>query len=261
MSKNQFKLNFLGVGAQKAATSWIFKCLTEHPDISMPSVKETHFFSNDKDFSNGLKFYKSYFKECDFSKIVGEYSTSYLSNKNTPVRIKDNFPDVKIIFSLRNPADRAFSHFLHIKYKNRLNKNTTLKDAIKEYPEIIENGMYARHLKTFFDVFPGSNMLILFYDDINKDPKSQIEKLYTFLGVDKYFVPDGINAKYNTSSARRSSLHSKVNKFYFFLKKSFTGRFIIKVLKFLKINSYLFYGLLNKYNKKPILSDEDRKYL
>jgi hypothetical protein len=261
MNKNKFKVDFIGVGAQKSATSWIFKCLSEHPDICMPLMKEIHFFSDDVKFNKGMDFYKNYFKSCKKNKIIGEYSTLYLSNESALLRIKDNFPDVKIIISLRNPIERAFSHFLHIKSKNNSQKNLSLNNALKKFPEIIENGMYEKHVKLILDTFSKNNILILFFDDINKYPRQQIKNIYNFLGVRSNFIPTGINIKYNTSSARLSSAHKTINKLYFLFKKKFIGRLIIKILKSIRINSYLFYNILSKHNKKPILSNEDREYL
>ena len=117
----QFQPYFLGIGAQKSATSWISKCLNEHPDICVALSKETHFFSDDKRFSQGIEHYKLYFTNCCNKNIhKGEYSTTYLFSKFAPQRICNMYPDVKLIVSLRNPVDRAISHIKHLisKLKN-----------------------------------------------------------------------------------------------------------------------------------------------
>jgi len=261
MIKN-FKVDFIGIGAQKSATSWLFKCMVEHPDVCGPKSKEVHFFSKDEKFSKGIEFYKTYFEHCNRNNVIGEFSTSYLTSNKAPKRIKQLFPEIKIIVCLRNPVDRAFSHFLHLQSKNRLPKNASLKMAIKKYPQIIENGMYGKYLQKYFSVFSKNQILVLFYKDIKNNPEKVIKSIYKFLGVDDKFLPKGIDKKYNTSAARLSPWHNRINKIYFKLKKSKTGRRTMNIIKFFGINSYTFYDFLIKLSRqKKVISNKDKKYL
>ena len=79
-------IRFIGIGAQKSATSWISKCLSEHPEICVCSQKEIHFFNNDAKFLKGIQYYKTFFKDCARNKISGEYKQNFhmlgLNNKN-----------------------------------------------------------------------------------------------------------------------------------------------------------------------------------
>ncbi len=260
--ENSFKLDFIGIGAQKSATSWIYKCLLEHPEICGCSNKETHFFSRDKDFDKGFSFYKKYFIYCDPNKVIGEFSTSYLSDEKAFKRIKRYFPKVKIIVCLRNPIDRAFSHYLHLRSKGEINKQTTLFEAIKNYPEIIENGKYGKHLEKYFKEFSKEQILVLFYSDIKDNPENFIKKVYRFLNVDESFIAQGVNKKYNTSSARLCPLYMKINRIYLFIKNKKIGRLIIKIIKFFGITPYTIEGVMSKFSKAPNkISKEEIKYL
>jgi len=257
-----FKLDFIGIGAQKSATSWIYKCLLEHPEICGCPNKETHFFSRDKDFKKGPNFYKKYFIHCDPNKVVGEFSTSYLSDKNAYKRIKKYFPEVKIIVCLRNPIDRAFSHYLHLRSKNKIDKQTTLLEAIKKYPEIIENGKYGKHLARFFNNFYKEQILVLFYDDIKNNPKKFIKNIFKFLGVNEKFIATGTNKKYNTSSARLCPLYVKVNKVYWFAKDKKIGKAAIKIAKTFGLTSYTMNNIIDKFsNVSDKISQEEKNHL
>ena len=116
------KVDFFIVGAPKAGTTSLYHYLNEHPEISMSSQKEPDYFS-DADIQNEgmyygknridtIKKYHSLFDDNSESKLKGEASVSYLFYKNVPQKIKAYNPDSKIIIMLRNPIERAFSHYL-----------------------------------------------------------------------------------------------------------------------------------------------------
>jgi hypothetical protein len=260
--QDDFRIDFIGIGGQKCATSWIFKCLSEHPEVCVCSSKETHFFCDDKKFAQGLEFYQQHFDHCSGSQAVGEFSSAYLGSKQAPERIQNVFPDVKLIVSLRQPVDRAFSHYLHLKSKRMIEPDETIAEAIKKYPEVVEYGMYGKCLERYLDTFPAEQILIVWYDDLQKDPINFIKKIYKFLSVDENFVPKIINQKYHTAEVRASKIYRKINKTYIQLRQHALGRLLIKILKITGINSYNINNLIQKNQPpKPEISAEDRGYL
>jgi len=112
------KVDFIGVGVQKAATSWIFQCLLEHPEIPAGSDKETNFFNFR--YSFGYPWYQSKFQFGEWK--AGEFSTLYFVDKNVPERIHRYNPKVKLILSERDPVERAFSQHQREIRRNRLPK-------------------------------------------------------------------------------------------------------------------------------------------
>src|SRR6056297_2233099 len=119
--RENFSPDFIGIGAMKAATSWIYKCLIEHPEVCGSSKKELHFFDRPQNYKKGIDYYISFFKHCPQDKAKGEYTPNYLYSPATPELISRHFPNVKIIVCLRNPAERAWSHYLFsVKKKGRL---------------------------------------------------------------------------------------------------------------------------------------------
>ncbi len=110
LNKKQ-KIDFIGIGAAKAASTWIFTCLNEHPEICSDSRKETNFFSRYYNYKKGIKYYYSLFSHCSEDKIKGEFSPTYISSPQAPYLIYKHFPEVKLIACLRNPVDRAYSEY------------------------------------------------------------------------------------------------------------------------------------------------------
>jgi len=249
------KVNFIGIGAQKAATTWIFKCLEEHPDICVSNPKETFFFCEDDKFQRGAEYYKSFFLGCEERKITGEYTTSYLSTPGTAERIKKYYPDVQLIVCLRDPVKRAISTYNHLDFKN-ITKKLNFKEALVECPEIVEYGFYYRYLRNYFDLFPRENILVLIYEDIEKDPGEFIEKIYSFLGVDDEFVPKGVNSKVNTSAARSSSINKGINRLYLKKGNNFLMSRIIKFARRLGVNKYKIDATFKRNDYKNISEEE-----
>jgi len=256
------KLDFIGIGAQKAATSWIYKCLLEHPEICGFPGKETYFFTREERYQKGLEYYASLFAHCDRNKIIGEFSTPYLTKDQVPERIKAVFPDVKLIACLRDPVERAQSHILHLESKNEKFKQMDMAEIIRQVPQVLEGGMYGKYLEKYFQLFPRKHILVLFYEDIKKDPVGFMQKVYEFLGADKAFTPPSAEKKYHTSRARLSPWHKTANRWHKKLRKSGWGRSIIKGLKALGMNSGTVYNVLDKTGEATRkLTKEEKEYL
>ncbi len=222
--RNNFKIDFIGIGAVKCATTWISKCLDEHPQICLSRIKEVRFFNNVKKYRRGIDWYKSYFKNCPDDSIKGEFTPGYMNFNQVAERIKRLFPNAKLIVSLRNPIERAYSDYWYSKVRGfELNE---FKKAIKENSRYVEWGFYYKKLKPFFELFPKENILVLIYEDITKNPLKFIQKIYHFLGVDKNFIPPSINKKIWTTSE---------NQFPF----AGLNRIIIRSIKISKKNIFL----------------------
>jgi len=251
---------FIGIGAQKSATTWIFKVLSDHPDIFIPKEKEIHFFSDDENYNKGAKWYESKF-ENSTEKIVGDMSTSYLSSEKAVDRIIKHYSGAKIIVCLRNPVDRTVSHINHLISKNKLSYKDNLDFILHKYPEVIENSLYGKHLSGYFNKISRENFFVCFFDDIVKTPKKVVVDLYNFLGVDSKYVPNNINMKYNSSDIRLNKLHSIMNRFYFMLNKSKVGRILIGILKSLGFSSIQLLIFINKFSRKKKTFELNKKDL
>lgn len=194
--------DFIGLGAQRAGTSWIYACLYEHPDIYAP-IKEVHFFSREAAWSRGYEWYESTFRKRPSDAKAGELSTSYLSSPETPARIRDRYPDVKLFVSFRNPVDRAYSNYLNDLVAGRVNQGTDFGEALSEHSEYVYQGLYATHLARFLELFRSDQVLAMVYEDSLTDPVEFVQKIYRFLGVDPSFVPSMAHSQVNAGRVPR----------------------------------------------------------
>ena len=175
------KPSFLIIGAQKAGTTSLFRYLLQHPDVKAPTRKQVHFF--DLNFSHGERWYFSHFppKLNSQTKITGEASTEYLFHPEVAQRAKAILPNIQIIVLLRDPVERAYSHFHHMKRAGR--ELLSFENAIERELEIfsqrggfdftredvsdiynqsyLARGFYATQLERWFVHFPREQFLIL----------------------------------------------------------------------------------------------------
>ncbi len=191
--------NFLGIGPTKTATTWLFACLREHPEVFLPSAKETQFFAR-RDFTDCLREYEQFFEGSERAKAVGEISPRYFASPEAPQRIHRHLPNVKLIVTLRDPVERLESEYWHLR-----RMNVGIGDQSRVIPEtleaalatheaaLIEPSLYARHLKRWLALFDRSRVHIIFGDDVRSDPASVVRGVFEFLGVDPSFTPPALH--------------------------------------------------------------------
>lgn len=189
-------VSFIGIGAQKAGTSWMYACLYEHPELYMP-VKEINFFSRERFITKGVDWYNSIFVNCPANKLCGEFSTSYLASELAPERIHNYNPQIKLILIVRDPVNRAYSNYINDIKSGSIPKNTPFEDALKIRSEYINNGLYGKHIKNYLKMFDRERILIVDYLDIKNKPKDVIETTYRFLNVNPDFLPWALNKNIN----------------------------------------------------------------
>jgi hypothetical protein len=206
---------FLFVGAERAGTTWFYTKLREHPDIFLPDTKELHFFNkfntNLEELNRferlGLEYYTRFFRAYDGQKAIGEVCPMYLCDPYAPARIKQILPEVKIIASLRNPVDRAYSHYWMARWKGWV--EVSFDEVVKEKdPRFIQRGMYHKQIARYFDLFPPGRICILIYEEVFADPASALGTLADFLDVETDFFHSlqELAQRENASSAYRSPI-------------------------------------------------------
>ena len=186
----------------------------------MPNVKEPFFFGASEVYAKGLDWYFNLFKDIDPKKITGEGSTSnfydhvpYFYNDGhklkydhslpvIPELVTTALPGIKIIICLRDPVQRAVSHYGLWLGKGNVSPFLGIKKPAEERRKlrIIEYGYYAKYLELWKKYVPDNRLQVLiFEEDILDRPNETIQKVYEFLGLDSAVVPQRINSKVNKS--------------------------------------------------------------
>ncbi|MBN1218120.1 MAG: sulfotransferase domain-containing protein [Anaerolineae bacterium] len=177
--------NFLYIGAEKAGSSWIYEILREHPQVFVPVAKDIQFF--DKNYDKGIEWYLSLFKSGAGQRAVGEVSHDYFLAEETAVLIQKHLPGVRLICCLREPIERTMSSFLFYR-TTVLDKRTTFAEFAFD-DRILKLSDYYYNLYPFYQRFPRQNILVLYFDDLKKNPRLFAQRIYKFLKVDPDFQP------------------------------------------------------------------------
>lgn len=175
-------IDFLVIGAGKSATTWLQTQLQADPDIYMVDP-ELHYFS--REYHRGDDWYLSQFSDEGVGKVVGEKSNSYLDDPESPARIKRVLPDVKLIAQLRNPVERAYSHYCMMFNRGEVGPDieSHLDPSKLKDDRILEIGNYATHLRNFSELFGREKILILFFEGVKADPDGQMSRVRAHLGL------------------------------------------------------------------------------
>lgn len=206
--------DYLVIGVIKGGTTSLCAALNEHPFVSPASKKEIHFF--DYDFYRGIDWYRSNFplerQRADFATrngrpfLTGEASPSYFSHPWAPERIARHLPDAKLIVAMRNPIDRAYSHF-HMSFGRGEEPIASFEDAIAHEEERLTpetkrllakprynsvplacwsyllRGRYAEHLERWLQFFPREQFLFVKSEDLTAEPNRTLSAVHEFLGL------------------------------------------------------------------------------
>lgn len=183
---------FLGIGAQRAATTWAYECLKEHPQIYMAGKKEIHFFN--LNFNKGLTWYENHFKAADNYTSIGEITPNYLNNPDAIPRMAKTIPKAKLFVILREPISRAYSAYklLHEQFKGM-----TFQQACEYSDYLINLSYYAKDLKRVLAHYDRESIGIYLYDDVKNRPHEMLAELYSFLGVNPHYRPKAADNIYN----------------------------------------------------------------
>ena len=196
--------NFLIIGAMKSGTTALYYYLEQHPEIYMSPVKEPNFFSSrEQENAAGavthIGTYQHLFRGVSGEKAVGEASHSYLYEPGAAAEIRRYLPEAKLIAILRNPIDRAYSHFLHMvrsgtepldDFAQALQEEEVGIHKERTFQDYIGRGLYHDQLKRYFGTFPQGQVRIYLYEDLSDAPISTVQDAFRYLKVEVSFVPD-----------------------------------------------------------------------
>lgn len=189
-------IDFLIIGAQKAGTTALFHYLSAHPDVFMPPQKEVAFFSRDREYQRGNEWYLThYFNGSGSKQIKGEASPAYMLFDCVPARIREHSPEIKLLAILRNPIDRAYSHYL-MAVRRSIEQKTFDERVAEELqhrwiPDAERNhdlnyilfGEYGRILENYLAYFRREQIKVIFSEHLRSNRLETLNEVFEFLGL------------------------------------------------------------------------------
>lgn len=236
--------DYLIIGAEKCGTTSLYEYLLRHPNIIPAKGKEISYFDNK--FRNGFGWYKTFFpsllnKKCNqnFLKnkiISGEATPRYLNHPHAPKRVLKLLPKIKLIVLLRNPVDRAYSHYQMevIRGREKLSFEKAIeceKERISEefqkmeiddtyysrkyyWFSHLEAGIYIKQLKRWMGLFPKNQFLIIQSEDLFKNTTSTYNVVLKFLGLSHYELPEYKKFKERKYQKLDTGLRKKLSDYF-----------------------------------------------
>jgi len=211
--------NLFVVGVVRGGTTSLWGYLQQHPEIYMSPVKEPHFFSQ-----AGAKLAPLYRTEQAYldlfsaarEPVRGEASASYFGDAATPQAIKRASPQAKILIILRDPIERAYSHYWHVVSNGH--ERRTFVEAVREEladrrtpgaERYVKRGFYSKPLRRYLDVF-GDSVHVLFLEELSRRPAKILRAVFDFLAVDPDFASQLVAERRNTFQLPRGPVASLV---------------------------------------------------
>ncbi len=275
--------NFLIIGAPRSGTTTLHEELKRHPQVFMSSIKEPLFFAvegEDEQFHGpqdnqgirDLKTYCSLFSGVRYKQAIGEASPLYLYSQKAPYRIKHYIPNVKLIAILRNPIDRAYSHFLHHKLLGYENLDD-FREAIEAEEErermrwspfwfYRKMGLYGEQLTRYFSLFQSDQIRVFLFEDLQQNPKSLFKDIAQFLGIDGGLVikaPAVHNASGYPINVKLNTFLTQPNFISTILRPFLSEKARLKLR--LKVWDVILRGVRQSNLRKPPLRPEVREWL
>jgi len=201
--------DFIVIGAQKSGTGRFHSLLVRHPNVRRAAVKEVHYFDNPERFRNGIEWYRRCFppptRENGRTTITGESTPAYLLNPLVPERMAEAVPQARLIVLLRNPVDRAYSHYHHIVRnggetrsfeeameegmkqtpgeEDKASEREHRKNVVKQPRAYLSRGIYVDQLQRWSEFFSDEQMLVLKSEDFFEHESDTMKIVQGFLGL------------------------------------------------------------------------------
>jgi len=191
--------NFVFIGPDKSGSTWINKILNNHSSVYVSPAKDTYYF--DRNYFRGKSWYLNQFPNSSKFPVVAEVCHDYLFSPIAAERIASDLPDVRLMVTLREPIDRAYSAYLYMRALGMT--RLSFEDAVLEYPNLLRNGLYALHLESYFSLFEKSRIYVSVFDDLNSDPQLFADHLFGYLGVDSISLSPSLQSAERAASQAR----------------------------------------------------------
>ena len=185
--------DFLIIGAAKSGTTTLYEYLCRHPQVYsigehpyFTNTKEPNFFGEDEKYAKGLEYYATLFNDAKPDHLCFEASTDYTKYPEFPqsaARIPQALPQIKLIYIMRHPVDRAYSYYLHLCRHSGVKE--TFEDYGKKTSVCVDGSDYIIQIEQYLQYFPRESFLFLLMDDLLKNTQETLRQVFHFIGIDE----------------------------------------------------------------------------
>ena len=267
--------NYMFLGAAKSATTTYYDILKNHNEVFVPKFKEPHFFNFDKNFSKGIDWYsQTYFGNVSEEKAIIDFTPTYLYSNLCAERIFNCLGSkMKFVVILRNPVDRAYSHYNHSvrdgheekSFIDAINLESKRIDKFKKNNDFlselrcsyISQGMYFNMLNSYLKYYNINDFLIINFDEeVIKNINKTKTKLSDFLNIDLTDLDFNVHSN-KSGKSKNKLIQTLINK----------DNILRKVLKFFvpQMSRQILRNRIKNLNKKEfnynLISDKKRKII
>jgi hypothetical protein len=200
-------LDFLLVGAPRCGTTSLFEYLRRHPGVFVPAAKELPFFTDEARFARGWEdFAASFFAGAPPDALWGKLTPQYWRHaERAAPRIAAALPEVRLLVLLRNPVDRALSHYRFMLRRGA--ESVSFAEAVadptgRKYDQYVLAGQYGSILERYLQHFDLSQVRVIFTEELEAIPSETLEGVWRFLGLDPEFRPANLGRRYNVGGDR-----------------------------------------------------------
>jgi hypothetical protein len=173
--------DFIAIGPPRTATTWLHEVLQGH--VCLPADrKETDFFT--RFYDRGIDWYADYFRHCGSGMTVGELSPMYFASPQARERIARDLPQCKIICSLRDPVERAYSNYRML--RRIVATKVDFETAATTRGDLLESNRYGTHLAQWLASFGRERVQVLIYDDLESMPQAFLDSVCDFIGIARF---------------------------------------------------------------------------
>ena len=192
------KLDFFIMGTEKGGSTYLLQCVREHPAIFMPD-QEIAFFEDAFYHEDDLSDFEANFVDSGSATLLGVKRPTMLGHPEFGPRLHRAYPDARLIAILRHPIDRALSAYTHHRSIGTIPNQDAerflsrmLEGPLADYPRastVLEQGRYERDLRRVEEHYPRDRMCLLTLDDVKKDDRAALRRVFEFLDVDPDYEP------------------------------------------------------------------------
>ena len=199
--------NFIYIGPDKAGSSWLHEVLRTHPQVFLTPAKGLYFF--DRYYDRGIRWYLDQFEGARPEHLVrGEVCQDYLAHPQAAERMATSLGGLRLMVTVRDPAERAFSSYLHMVRSGW--RVGTFSEALSSCPELVEHGRYGTQLERFRSRFGEEALHVAVFDDLEEDPQAFLDALTAWLGIVPLPLDEAMREPLLPAGTARSVVVSRV---------------------------------------------------